>query len=475
MGLKPQPTWRSESLLWLICLSSALLLSAPLLLLSAQGNGAFQNMTWGSASNPAPGQIAHPLTIHGQAILDLNRLAQIHSLDEADNLRWSLMRRTAAAEQVFDPVRGVDWIALRQMDWQDTILVPHGFTWSFNATFQGGPGYKNAGGILAGGHCALATVFRAAAAQTGLPTEFTIHAKPIPGFAREESVNIYWGRNDLLAHNTSGQDLYFIWRLTPDQVEISLMPVAAYAPLPPLPDFQDATVAMVYGHRGPRGWGSLGQTWTVDQALASARRLASRVDEWNGSRPTVIAVNPNIVTAGRITEEDKYIHQLISEARRQGVYVMLDVQTGGQDALLLFTSLMDKHLQENVWFDWDIEHTAGGRVSAGQINEVAGVYFERRRERGFSTPGIFAFYVFATDQVSEAEKVKRHYDYGLVAPIFDGYGAGKISQTMLVIDRFTPGPFGIMEFETRWGDRYDSISAREYFETFPNVMILASQ
>jgi hypothetical protein len=154
---------------------------------------------------------------------------------------------------------------------------------------------------------------------------------------------------------------------------------------------------------------------------------------------------------------------------------MLDVQTGEQDVLTLFSSLMDKYLQENVWLDWDLEHTAGGKVSAEQINSVARAYFQRRQERGYQTAGIFAFYVFAADQVSDAKAVQLRYNQGPVVPIFDGYGAKKVPHTRLVIDHFAPGPFGVMEFETRWGNRYDSISAQEYFKTFPNALILASQ
>jgi hypothetical protein len=423
---------------------------------------------------PALQKISGPVSVYGQASLDLNLLGQVYSLDEADNVRWSLIRRTGIAEQVYNPVTGVDWAALRQISQWDTILLPDGFTWSFNETFQGGPGYKEAGGILAAGQCALATALRSAAEQAGLPTQFRMHARPVPGFTHEESVNIYWGRDDLLVQNTSGQDLYFVWRLTPDQAKVSLVPVEAFEPLPLRPEIQEVTVAMVYGHPGPGGWGSLGQTWTVDQALQSARMLATRVDGWNGDRPTVIAVNPNVVVDGR-AGDDEYIYQMIAEARRQGIYVMLDVQTGGEDPLALFSSLMDKYLQENVWFDWDLEHTAGGVVSAEQINTFARMYFQRRQERGYQTAGIFAFYVFATNQVSDAETVQRSYDQGPVVPIFDGYGAKKVVKTNLVIGHFAPGPFGVMEFETRWGDRYDSISAQEYFETFPDALILASQ
>jgi hypothetical protein len=33
----------------------------------------------------------------------------------------------------------------------------------------------------------------------------------------------------------------------------------------------------------------------------------------------------------------------------------------------------------------------------------------------------------------------------------------------------------VMEFETRWGTRYDKISARSYFDAFPQARIFASQ
>lgn len=67
-------------------------------------------------------------------------------------------------------------------------------------------------------------------------------------------------------------------------------------------------------------------------------------------------------------------------------------------------------------------------------------------------------------------------------PIFDGHGGrssdpatDKIAKTARVLSLFGEGPFGIMEFETRWGTRYDQISAREYFAAYPDALILASQ
>jgi hypothetical protein len=418
----------------------------------------------------------------GSGVLNLGALAQAHSVGESDNARWSLVRRTPAAATVFKSGEGVDWAALRNVTTSGTILMPAGFAWSFNETFRGGPGYKEAGGILAGGHCALASAFQKAASQAALPTAFQQHATPIPGFSAAESVNILWGRDDLVVHNTSQQELFFVWHVTPNEVRVDVVPVGDAFPLAELPDWRQATVALTYGRPGPGGWGTLGQGTIVDLALYLARSFATSVDEWNGDKATAVAVNPNVVMVGEIADRDLFYYQLIAEARRQGYYVMLDIQPGSQDPLALLNTLMDKFLQENVWFDWDIEHTVGGQANADHLNRVAQAYFARRQAEGYQTPGIFGFYVFKDNQVLDPQQVQRTYDNGVVVPIFDGFGGGgaypgaeKIAKTTRVLAPFGNEDVGVMEFETRWGTRYDKISAHDYFNAFPNALIFASQ
>lgn len=397
-------------------------------------------------------------------------------MDDVDNIRWSLVRRTSAAGNVYRPEAGVEWSALRAIAESGTILLPAGFAWSFNETFQRGPGYKDALGVLAGGHCALATVFRAAATQAGLLAESLPHARPFPGYPLEQTVNIWWGRDDLVIRNTTDQDLVFVWALESDRLQVTVTPVSESL-VSPLPDWRGATVTTVYGRPGPGGWGSLSETVIADHALHTGRTFGERVDEWNGEKPVVVSVNPNITMLGEAMNRDLYLYYLIAEARRQGYYVMLDVQTGSQPPLPLFESLMDQFLQENVWFDWDIEHTAGGRVDAEQLNQVAATYFARRQAAGYRMPGIFGFYVFKDSQIANPTAVRRQYDNGIVVPIFDGFGpaAEKIAKTSRIMSQFSDGPFGIMEFETRWGTKYDTITAREYFDALSDTLIMASQ
>jgi hypothetical protein len=158
----------------------------------------------------------------GSAFLDLNLLAENNSIDEADNARWSLVRGTPTESQVYGEGNGVDWAALRYVSLSGTYRVAAGGMWSFNQTFQEGHGYKIASGVLAGGHCALATVFRAAAIRAGLPNQAHPHRWPIPGFPLTESVNIWWGRDDLAIENTTAQTLYLAWKLSPEGIEVSV-------------------------------------------------------------------------------------------------------------------------------------------------------------------------------------------------------------------------------------------------------------
>jgi hypothetical protein len=154
----------------------------------------------------------------GKATLDLTLLAKVNNIDEADNARWSLVRSVSGTPQAT-----VDWKKLRQVSAMGSITLPAGASWSFNGTYGGDTtGLKVASGVLAGGQCALATVFRAAAMRAGLTTKASQHRSPIPGFPMSETVNIWWGSYDLVIKNTSGHDISMDWSLTPASVVVSI-------------------------------------------------------------------------------------------------------------------------------------------------------------------------------------------------------------------------------------------------------------
>jgi hypothetical protein len=173
------------------------------------------------AAKPIPTATRQPVL--ATATLDMARLAKSNTIDEADNARWSLVRGSPSGAKLYQSKTGVDWKTLRQVSQSGTFTLPAGKFWSFNQTFRDGVGYKIASGVLAGGHCALATVFRVAASRAGLPTEARQHRSPIPGFTLAESVNIWWGRDDLIVRNPTAQDLTLAWALTPDAITVSVI------------------------------------------------------------------------------------------------------------------------------------------------------------------------------------------------------------------------------------------------------------
>jgi hypothetical protein len=161
--------------------------------------------------------------VMSKATLDLTLLTKVNNIDEADNARWSLVRSVSGAFGVYTPQAAVNWKELRQVSASGRIALPAGASWSFNATYGGDTtGLKVASGVLAGGQCALATVFRAAAMRAGLTTTASQHRSPIPGFPMSETVNIWWGSYDLVIKNTSGLDISMDWSLTPASVVVSI-------------------------------------------------------------------------------------------------------------------------------------------------------------------------------------------------------------------------------------------------------------
>ena len=129
----------------------------------------------------------------------------------------------------------------------------------------------------------------------------------------------------------------------------------------------------------------------------------------------------------------------------------------------------------NVWFDLDLEHN-GSAVSATKFNSYVAQYATLRKQKGFSGPGVFAFYDFRSF-ITPISSVRWQNGSVTVVPIFDGYGGKSVkwSATRAHYSRFSAASFvGIMEFITRWGSRYDSgFAPRDYYLTYKPSFFIA--
>lgn len=252
----------------------------------------------------------------------------------------------------------------------------------------------------------------------------------------------------------------------------------------PLPkDFKDSTIAAVYGR--PNGWGTLSAAGSnPDKAIQLTENFANQVDGWNGLDSVITVVNPVLLSGstgcGSLNPlSQSFVQNLVQKAKNKGYYVMFDVQTAGCDPVAKMKEVIDNYLlAENVFFDLDIEwiNYGNGTISSYAINEIAEYYFQKREEKGYTSPGVFGFYIFQLYRVTNPNGLKNTYDNGIVVPIFDGYGdcSAKQSKTNAMINLFGK-PYGGMEFETKWGSKYDKCSAFEYFNLFPDIQIYSSQ
>jgi hypothetical protein len=227
---------------------------------------------------PAPTEIWPGLASNGPVMgsftMDLS--ANTFNQDEADNVRWSLVRRTSEGAALYDIWdKTTNWQGVRQMNKAGSITMLQGKVWSFNSIFRAGVGYKRASGILAGGHCALASALKAAADNAGLPTEFDKkHSPPIPGFSAEDSVTILWGgssERDLRVLNDTGRDLQFVWSIQGDTLKIDV----AQAPSDITGRAEIVHVSLYWPP-----WGGPNCWLYVDEYCQSGMKSGERWEDW---------------------------------------------------------------------------------------------------------------------------------------------------------------------------------------------------
>lgn len=232
---------------------------------------------------PAPTEVWPGMAASGPVMgsFTMSLSANTFNVEEADNVRWSLIRRSSEGAALYDIWdKTTNWQGVRQMNMAGSITMPRGQMWSFNSIFRAGVGYRRASGILAGGHCALASAFKVAADNAGLPTEIDKkHTNkkgeplPIPGFSWEDSVSIHWGgpEHDLRVLNDTGRDLRFLWTLSGDTLKIDV----ASAPS----DIQGkAEIVHVSLYWPP--WGGPNCWLFVDDYCQSGMKSGERWEDW---------------------------------------------------------------------------------------------------------------------------------------------------------------------------------------------------
>jgi hypothetical protein len=241
-----------------------------------------------------------------------------------------------------------------------------------------------------------------------------------------------------------------------------------------LPQGDGTLYAGVYG--ALNGWGTLGRASNATEAIAAADEYAGEIRQWYSAGSVVPVVNV------RYADNDTAIDQIIAGCAGKCV-LLLDV-TPNQDVNGLIERFAGSG--DHVWFDIDLEHR-GVKTSASEFNSWAEKYFSIRKEKGYSTLGIFALYDFRGDPwlTPPSEVVWTYNDgQGLVIPIFDGHCSGspcaetKYNSTRATLGNYPGAPaVGIMEFLRRWGcgSVYGDcgFTAQEYWQEFKPLLLMS--
>lgn len=262
--------------------------------------------------------------------------------------------------------------------------------------------------------------------------------------------------------------------------------------------------AATYGPWGMPPWGSNSEArkpertkeGAVTDVLGLAKDYANRVENWAVTeREVVPAVNITVNYPGRMKRADirksewEALELLVERAAKEGTIVMIDLYVGTADPVALTEKYVDHFVPmgPHVWIDIDWEHCRK-RNEENMIGSAL-VYFQRRAELGYDEPGVFGGYVFASADITLAGKVgsgldalePEEYDRqaGVFVPLFDGFGSTPIKFKKTQLLRRAMGqrhPYGIMEFVTRWEDKYDKgFEPKKYLSAFPNTLLFIRQ
>lgn len=258
-------------------------------------------------------------------------------------------------------------------------------------------------------------------------------------------------------------------------------------------------VYIVYGrpqkYEGQRTWGSLEASRTAEESWQVLKqRQATIIQEIGRQDFTLNVLNP-VYRSGDGFLEDVYIQKALELAPANQGLVALDFDSisDANETVQRLETILSKELLAHLAVGLDVEHFPGHKTDAASLNEFCRWFAQKHQEwsGNSSIPGLVLIYTLhgseGTGRIDNPGEVQQYYlpEKTLVVPIFDGYGAKevKFSKMADLIGLFPntqefPALLGVMEFKSKWGDKYDTGSTiREIFSTLEGtpVFFFASQ
>jgi len=256
-------------------------------------------------------------------------------------------------------------------------------------------------------------------------------------------------------------------------------------------------VYVVYG-RPAGGWGSLGESTTAEQSWELAERrkkIISQEIEKSEDNFAYTIINPVYFSDNRNSGaiKDIYVSKALEIAPQYKGLVALDF-SDIQKAKEVISDLERKFTPQKLVYlavSLDVEHFfPSGALEANQINEFSRWFAEKHQkwvnEVNLKIPGFVFVYTFGGGRILNLNQLQQYYlsSDTLVVPIFDGYGSdgqklfsmAKYVQALPNTQEF-PALVGVMEFQIKHGQKYDTVSPKLTFKTLEGapVFFFASQ
>lgn len=257
-------------------------------------------------------------------------------------------------------------------------------------------------------------------------------------------------------------------------------------------------VYIVYG-RPPGGWGSLGLKATAEQCWELVDERKKDICEQIGKSEEDVAytvLNPVyfVDNQGKVPLKDVFMLKALELASQNKGIVAPDF-SDLENAKRVFLGFEEEKkipqtLLPYLGVSIDVEHFAGHSLEAQKINDFAKWFAEKHKawadQAGVTVPGLIFVYTFSGGRVLNMSELQQYYllEETLLVIVFDGYGkdTAKLAQMASYVRSLEntsdfPALVGVMEFQSRHSDKYDTVPIGSTFKTLEGapVFFLASQ
>lgn len=260
-------------------------------------------------------------------------------------------------------------------------------------------------------------------------------------------------------------------------------------------------VYLVYGRpskQGEQTWGTLGASLTAEQSWQVLRNSAAGVGASIGHDRDSFALNVlnPVYRSQNGVIADIYTQKALELAPQNRGVVALNFNSiaDAETTIQRLEATLPGALLAYLSVGLDVEHFPGGQIDAASVNAFSGWYAAKHREWAGESgvPGLVVVYTFrdansgGQGSIADLGQLVQYYpsQQTLVVPVFDGYGARqdkapKVASLVRGLPNTAeyPALVGVMEFQTRWGTKYDQATIGESFSTLAGapVFFFASQ